>query len=102
MKIKVYNYALWRDEASGAYFTKVNGTSVEISKEVYYELMKHENEDRYKKYACRISGCANPPFVLRIIHIADFGFSEQKTRHRKITAHSWKKAAESSIKGGWI
>lgn len=50
----------------------------------------------------RISGCANPPFVLRIIHIADFGFSEQKARHRKITTHSWKKAAESSIKGGWI
>ena len=40
--------------------------------------------------------------ILRIIHIADFGFSEQKARHRKITTHSWKKAAESSIKGGWI
>ena len=53
MKIKVYNYALWRDEASGAYFTKVNGTSVEISKEVYYELMKHENEDRYQEAANR-------------------------------------------------
>ena len=37
-----------------------------------------------------------------LIHIADFGFSEQKARHRKITTHSWKKAAESSIKGGWI
>ena len=53
MKIKVYNYALWRDEASGAYFTKVNGTSVEISKEVYYELMKHENEDRYQEATSR-------------------------------------------------
>ena len=53
MKIKVYNYALWRDEASGTYFTKVNGTSVEISKEVYYELMKHENEDRYQEAASR-------------------------------------------------
>ena len=39
MKIKVYNYALWRDEASGAYFTKINGTPVEISKEIYHELM---------------------------------------------------------------
>ena len=49
MKIKVYNYALWRDEASGAYFTKINGTLVEISKEIYHELMKHENEDRYQE-----------------------------------------------------
>ena len=47
MKIKVFNYALWRDEATGTYYTKVNGITTEISKEVYYELMSHENEDRY-------------------------------------------------------
>ena len=47
MKIKVFNYALWRDEETGTYYTKVNGITTEISKEVYYELMSHENEDRY-------------------------------------------------------
>ena len=47
MKIKVFNYALWRDEETGTYCTKVNGITTEISKEVYYELMSHENEDRY-------------------------------------------------------
>ena len=47
MKIKVYNYALWRDEATGTFYTKVDGVPTQISKEVYYELMSHENEDRY-------------------------------------------------------
>lgn len=47
MKIKVYNYALWRDETTGTYYTKVDGVPTQISKEVYYELMSHENEDRY-------------------------------------------------------
>ena len=39
-------------------------------------------------------------YELSTSQISDF--SEQKARHRKITTHSWKKAAESSIKGGWI
>ena len=49
MKIKVFNYALWRDEETGTYCTKVNGITTEISKEVYYTLMSHENEDRYEE-----------------------------------------------------
>jgi RNA polymerase sigma factor (sigma-70 family) len=49
MKIKVFNYALWRDEETGTYYTKVNGITTEISKEVYYTLMSHENEDRYEE-----------------------------------------------------
>jgi len=47
MRIKVHTYPLWRNEESGRYYTAVNGTPVEISRELYYQLMSYENEDRY-------------------------------------------------------
>ncbi len=47
MSFKVFHYQLWKDKETGAYFARFNGTTVEVSKEVYYELMSHENADRY-------------------------------------------------------
>ncbi len=47
MSFKVYHYQLWHDKETGAYYARFHGTTVEVSKEVYYELMSHENADRY-------------------------------------------------------
>ncbi len=47
MQYKVFNYELWRNKTEDTYFTRFNGITVEITREVYYELMSHENADRY-------------------------------------------------------
>lgn len=49
MPIKVFNYELWRDKETGAYYTRFNNNTVEVTKEQYYELMSHENADRYSE-----------------------------------------------------
>ncbi len=47
MQYKVFNYELWQDKSRGTYYTRFCGMPVEVSREVYYELMSHENADRY-------------------------------------------------------
>ena len=47
MSYKVYHYRLWRDNETGAYYARFNNNTVEVTREQYYELMSHENADRY-------------------------------------------------------
>ena len=47
MSYKVYHYQLWRDKDTGAYYARFNNNTVEVTREQYYELMSHENADRY-------------------------------------------------------
>ena len=47
MSYKVYHYQLWRDKDTGAYYAQFNNNIVEVTREQYYELMSHENADRY-------------------------------------------------------
>lgn len=47
MSYKVYHYQLWRDNETGAYYARFNNNTVEVTREQYYELMSHENADRY-------------------------------------------------------
>jgi len=49
MAIKIYNYPLWKSKETNTYYTRCMGTVTEISEEVYRELMRHENEDRYEE-----------------------------------------------------
>ena len=47
MSYKVYHYQLWHDKDTGAYYARFNNNTVEVTREQYYELMSHENADRY-------------------------------------------------------
>ncbi len=73
MQYKVFNYELWQDKSSGTYYTRFNGITVEITREVYYELMSHENADRYAEQSdkARIRQLCEDTAWLMVRDIAD-------------------------------